>query len=184
MQVFTDIDNDAVVNLLRAGAIGVLRTDTLYGVVGLADNQQVVERIYDVKNRSLDKSSIILINTLDQLYQTPTIENKAFLNNKWPGPVSIILPTTTAPEWLIRDNESLAYRMPNNDKLRSLIAQVGRLIAPSANPEGQSPAKTLQEAIDYFGDSVDFYVDGGLVESLQPSQLIRLSSDGQQERLR
>ena len=45
------------------------------------------------------------------------------------------------------------------------LEQTGPLIAPSANLQGQPPAKNIQEAYEYFGDAVDLYVDGGTVES-------------------
>jgi L-threonylcarbamoyladenylate synthase len=46
-------------------------------------------------------------------------------------------------------------------------------VAPSANPEGKEPAKTIEEAKRYFTDKVDFYVDAGKLDS-QPSTLISI----------
>jgi L-threonylcarbamoyladenylate synthase len=59
--------------------------------------------------------------------------------------------------------------------LRKILADVGPLIAPSANIEGQAPAMNIQQAIDYFGDSVDFYVNGGDVVDTRPSKIIKVS---------
>ena len=37
-----------LIDILRSGGIAVIRTDTIYGIVGRADNQAAVERIYQV----------------------------------------------------------------------------------------------------------------------------------------
>lgn len=170
--------------MLKGGAIGVLRTDTLYGVVARADDETAVERVYDLKDRDERKSPIVLVSSRDQLWDVPPPSAESVLETSWPGPVSIILPSTNAPRWIRRDNASVAYRMPAVDDLRALVAATGPLIAPSANPEGQPPAQTLAAAQAYFGDAVDFYVDGGVVEDMTPSRLIKVAEDGTTERLR
>jgi len=64
------------------------------------------------------------------------------------------------------------------------LKTTGPLIAPSANPEGQTPASTINDAVAYFGDAVDFYVDGGTVTNNEPSKLIRFLKNGAVEVLR
>ncbi|HCZ28268.1 TPA: hypothetical protein DHU97_00800 [Candidatus Saccharibacteria bacterium] len=127
---------------------------------------------------------MVLIASRDQLWDTPPQAAEALLLEAWPGPVSIILPSSRAPFWIRRDNASVAYRLPAHRQLQRLIRDTGSLIAPSANPEGQPPAMTIAKARDYFGDAVDFYVDGGAVENPTPSRLIKMSDDGHTEFLR
>ncbi|NUQ57634.1 MAG: Sua5/YciO/YrdC/YwlC family protein, partial [Candidatus Paceibacter sp.] len=69
-----------------------------------------------------------------------------------------------------------AFRLPNDEYLRDLISQTGPLVAPSANLEGMPPATTIDAAEKYFGDKVDFYLDGGKAES-SPSKLIKIEGD-------
>ena len=57
------------------------------------------------------------------------------------------------------------------------MLETGPLIAPSANTEGLSPAENIEQAKKYFGDLVDFYVDGGLITS-RASKIVRLHTDG------
>ena len=170
--------------MLQEGAVGILRTDTLYGVVARADTEVAVERVYDLKDRDNRKSPIVLIASIDQLWDTPPEVAQSVLQNAWPGPVSVILPSSEAPVWIRRDNGSVAYRLPADEALQNLLRQTGPLIAPSANPEGQTPAMTVTEAQGYFGDAVDFYVDGGTVKDAAASQLIKVYEDGHTERLR
>ena len=181
--VHTDIINDAVVSLLRKGGVGILRTDTLYGIVARADNEAAVERVYAIKGRTPTKPPIILIASTDQLLNSYDDATLARLEALWPAKISVILPAVDAPKWLVRSGDSLAYRMPDNAELRDLLERTGPLIAPSANPEGLPPAMNIHEAVAYFGEKVDFYVDGGVVKDDTPSRLYRLH-DGDMERLR
>jgi L-threonylcarbamoyladenylate synthase len=184
MNPINDLLDQEVIAMLRRGAVGVIRTDTIYGIVGRADDEQAVERIYDLKNRDGDKSPIVLVSSVDDLFDEPTAQERALLDGVWPGKVSVIIPARHAPPWLERGNGSVAYRLPADETLRSLVAQTGPLIAPSANLQGEKPAESVEEAIRYFGENVDFYVDGGTVEDPTPSQLLRLREDGEVERLR
>lgn len=184
MRVFTDKHEHDVVRLLSGGGVGILRTDTLYGIVARADDEQAVERIYRLKDRDAAKSPIVLISSLEQLFDQPNKATRLLANEVWPGKVSIIIPSSHAPSWIVRGNGSVAYRQPADESLRQLLSLTGPLVAPSANPEGEPPAMTIDEAINYFGDDVDFYIDEGEVIDATPSQLLRLTSDGTMERLR
>lgn len=169
-----------VVNILKSGGIGVLPTDTIYGLVGQALNPQAVERIYQVRRRRPDKPFIVLIGDMADL-KLFGIElssgQKDFCQRYWPGAVSIILPCHKKElSYLHRGADSLAFRLADDDRLRDLIRQCGPLAAPSANPEGQEPAISISQARDYFGSQVDFYVDGGQLQALA-STLVSLMDD-------
>ncbi|MDP3729453.1 MAG: Sua5/YciO/YrdC/YwlC family protein, partial [bacterium] len=46
-----------------------------------------------------------------------------------------------------------------------LLKKTGPLVAPSANPQGLTPALTIAQAKKYFGNHVDFYVNAGTLRS-------------------
>lgn len=184
MIVFPDYLSPKLVQMIGGGAVGVLLTDTLYGLVAKADDKVAVERVYKIKARTASKSPIVLISNVSQLYDPLPDDVDQTIDGKWPGKNSIILPAPSAPDWIIRGNHGVAYRMPDTTMLRKLLDQTGALIAPSANPEGKTPARSIGEAQGYFGDTVDFYVDGGVAFNDQPSQLFSLTIDGSFEQLR
>ena len=99
------------------------------------------------------------------------------MSKVWPGKVSAILPCPSREfSYLHRGTKTLAFRLPKKGDLRELLKKTGPLAAPSANPEGLEPAKTVKEAKGYFGDAVDFYIDEGRLASL-PSTLIAIEND-------
>jgi L-threonylcarbamoyladenylate synthase len=65
--------------------------------------------------------------------------------------------------------------MPAIEELRDFIKESGPLVAPSANPEGLAPAQTIDDAKTYFGDTVDFYIEGSV--NTKPSKIIKISGD-------
>lgn len=162
---------------LSRGGVGVLMTDTMYGIVGSALHKKTVERIYKVRNRDLKKPMIILIGSFDDLALfgvKPSAGVRAVLHRLWPGPVSIVLPCKAKKfEYLHRGTHSLAFRLPNNVPLRKLLGEVGPIVAPSANQEGKRPAWSIREAKKYFGETVDFYVDSGTQKGV-PSTIVQI----------
>jgi len=169
-----------LVNLLRAGKIAVMPTDTIYGIVGSALNLQTVEEIYKLRKRTKDKPFIILISNLNDLNHfniTLTGKQKEFLEKVWPNPVSVILPCGDKDfEYLHRGKNNLAFRMPKDKTLLKLLEKTGPVVAPSANFEGEQPSETIDQARKYFGSQVAFYLDKGRIRS-EPSTIIRLNQD-------
>ncbi len=184
MIIFPDNATPKLIEMITNGAVGVLLTDTLYGLVAKASSEQAVERVFDIKHRDSTKPPIVLIADISQMYDPLPSGIDETIGGKWPGKNSIIVPSPSAPAWLVRGSSGVAYRIPDNASLRRLLEQTGPLIAPSANPEGEKPARSVGEAQGYFGDHVDFYVDGGVAFETEPSQLFSLTANGDLEQLR
>lgn len=174
------------VQLIKNGAVGVIPTDTQYGLVGSAFIPQAVEKIYQLKKRSPEKALIVLISDLSdlKLFNITISEKTAdFLDQIWPNPVSIILPSQDSKfAYLSRGSGGIAFRLPNLDSLRNFLKISGPIVAPSANLENQPPANTLNQAKNYFKQGADFYIDGGTLIS-EPSTLGKLE-DGHLKILR
>jgi len=162
-------DAGALSKFIRNGAIGVMETDTIYGLVGSAFFPDVVNRIYQIKHRNINKPFIILVSDVEHLKYFGVNVTKELLvqiRNYWPGPNSIILPIEDPVkfDYLTRGGNKLCFRMPDMASMFELLDLTGPIVAPSANLEGEAPAKTIQEAYEYFGDMIDFYCDGGTID--------------------
>lgn len=150
--------------LITQGEIGVLPTDTIYGIVGSAMRPSVVERIYQLRRRELDKPLITLISGVEELelFEVKLDDKtRVILDKVWPGPVSVIVSVTTpAHQHIHRGTDSIAFRIPNKAELRDLLKVTGPIVAPSANLAGEPSAATVEEARQWFGQEV-FYLDEG-----------------------
>ncbi|MDD4606937.1 MAG: L-threonylcarbamoyladenylate synthase [Patescibacteria group bacterium] len=169
-----------IIQKIKNGQVGILPTDTLYGLVGSALNSRSVERIYQIKKRDLTKPLIVLISSIQDLnlFKIKLEKwHKDFLEKYWPGEVSVILNCPNEEfKYLHRGSQTLAVRLPDKPDLIDLIQQTGPLVAPSANPENSAPALNIQQAQNYFGQQVDFYVDQGELNS-SPSTLVDLTGE-------
>lgn len=168
-----------IVNILKKGDIAVIPTDTIYGIVGSALNQKTVEKIYKLRKRNPEKPFILLVSGISDLEKFSvelTLKQRKFLEKNWPNPLSVILPVESEKfKYLYRGTNSLAFRMPKDERLLDLLKQTGPLVAPSANFEGEKPAENIKEAKKYFGDSV-FYEDRGEVKG-EASTLIEFKDE-------
>lgn len=177
MQIFTDLTDSALIALLQNGAVGVLPTDTVYGLVCRAADQAAVERLYALKSRE-NKPGTIIAARLQQLIDLGLRARylKA-VEQFWPNSLSVVIPCGPELEYLHQGKDSLAVRIPADEQIQKLLQQTGALLTSSANQPGEPVANTVAEAQKYFGDSVDFYVDGGDLSSRPPSTLIRVVDD-------
>ncbi|MFA6416372.1 MAG: L-threonylcarbamoyladenylate synthase [Candidatus Paceibacterota bacterium] len=175
-----------IIGSLKTGGIGVLPTDTIYGLVGLALKPEAVQRIHKLKDRDTNKPFIILIGEVADLEKFDIKLSPAqqkFLTTNWPGAISVILSCPSPKfEYLHRGTGTIAFRLPSSKPLRELLNATGPLVAPSANPEGQKPAKTIKEAKAYFGNQIDFYLSGKTKDT--PSTLVKIEESGKIEILR
>lgn len=164
--------------LLKPGAVGVIPTDTVYGLVARATDQTAASRLYALKGRISKPGTIIAANTRQLEKLGLKHRYVKAVEQFWPGAVSVVIACNNPVlAYLHLNKNSLAVRVPNNSKLLELLNQTGPLLTSSANPSGQKPAATADQAKVYFSDKVDFYVDGGNLGKHQPSTVIRIVDD-------
>jgi L-threonylcarbamoyladenylate synthase len=177
MQVFTSLSDAELLNLLQNGAVGVLPTDTLYGVVCRAADKQAVARLYELKSRER-KPGTIIAATIEQLVELGVKARylKA-VEQFWPGAVSVQLPLDDSLAYYHQGVFHGAFRIPDNAEVRALLEHTGPLLTSSANQPGEPPANNIAEAKAYFGDRADFYVDGGDLSGRGPSTVLRIVDD-------
>ena len=170
-------DEQAIEKLL-SGGVGVMPTDTVYGIVARAADKQAVARLYALKRRE-HKPGTVIAASVEQLVELgmskESLQHAAHL---WPDSLSVVVATSNELTYLDQERGNQPVRIPKNDYLRSLLERTGPLVTSSANQPGEPTANTVQEAYDYFQDSVDFYVDGGTMANRAPSTIISIASDG------
>lgn len=162
------VSTESIIKILKKGGVGVLPTDTIYGLVAQAQNKKAVAKIKKLKKRSAGKPFIILISSLKDLTKLKIKINKQteeILNQIWPGPVSVAF------------NKKISCRWPKNKLLVDIIKKTGPLVAPSANPEGLPPASNTQEINNYFSNKIDFSLTTKKKINPLPSTLIRIEKN-------
>jgi tRNA threonylcarbamoyl adenosine modification protein (Sua5/YciO/YrdC/YwlC family) len=178
MQSKLIITAEQAAQIILAGGVGVMATDTVYGLVASAKNKLAVERFYSLKKREHKPGTVIAAN-VDQLLELGVpkhyLEQVAHL---WPNSVSVVMPLGDNLAYLHQDIGSQPFRVVADVNLRKVLEQTGPLVTSSANQPGEPVANNIAEAQNYFGDSVDFYVDQGDLSGRASSTIVRVGEKG------
>jgi L-threonylcarbamoyladenylate synthase len=162
---------------LTSGGVGVLPTDTIYGIVTQVNNRESVKRLYRLKSRE-NKPGTIIASNIQQIIDlgiSPRYVEKARVF--WPNPISVIIPVEDTLSYAHLGKNSLAFRVVSDPQIAQLLDITGPLLTSSANKPNQLVANNINDAKKYFGDSVDFYIDGGNLDSSTASAVILIHNN-------
>lgn len=159
--------------------IGIIPTDTVYGLVGAASNADAIHRMYHIKERTRQPGTTIAANPGQLIKLGFPADIITEVAHYWPAALSVEMSAVNIPEYLSTGQPVMAARVPDFDDLCALLEKTGPLMTTSANKPDARTATNIQEAIDYFGDEVDFYVDTGDLGERPPSTIIGFDADGQ-----
>jgi len=180
MVVYDKLNNKSV-DAIKNGGLGIIPTDTIYGISASALDKPAVLRAYRLKGRADKKPMIVLISSLKDLADFGIYPNRAmqkFLNKNWPGPVSVVLDCRSKNfSYLHCGAKTIAFRLPKHPKLIRFIKKTGPIVSTSANLSGKPPALNILQAKNYFGDKVNFYVNSGTLRA-KPSTVVRVAKNG------
>ncbi|MFA6285207.1 MAG: Sua5/YciO/YrdC/YwlC family protein [Parcubacteria group bacterium] len=108
--------SESIARKIKSGKIGVIPTDTIYGVAAAAFSKKAVARAYKILKRNPKKPFIVLIGSIEDLSLFDIKLDRItenILKNIWPGKVSVILPVKSRKfEYLHRGTKTLAFRFP------------------------------------------------------------------------
>jgi L-threonylcarbamoyladenylate synthase len=132
-----------VVTALRAGRPVLLPTDTVYGLMAMAD-EDGVRSVYQLKGRSEQQPTALMTTSVDVLkWLIPELPEEA--EALLPGPVTLVVPNPARRyPWLCGETpERIGVRVPVLPaETRAAIEAVTAVLATSANdPGGPSPAR-------------------------------------------
>jgi L-threonylcarbamoyladenylate synthase len=176
--IFKSLTDRQLAERLNGGGVGVLPTDTLYGLVARAADKQATARLYALKHRDHKPGTVIAAN-VGQLIQLGV--SKDYLQRVakwWPNSLSVEIPLGDDLAYLHQSTGRQGFRVVPDETLRQLLLQTGPLLTSSANQPGEPVSNNIKEAQAYFGEQVDFYVDGGDLSGRPPSTLIKVTNEG------
>ncbi len=172
------------VTLLRQGKILLYPTDTIWGIGCDATNSKAIDRIFKLKNRSGQKSMIVLLDTADKLKQyvenVPSIAYDLIENAA--SPITIVFDKAkNLSKKLVASDGSIAIRVVQGDYCVDVIRQLGRpLVSTSANLSGEPAPQSFLQIPEIIKEKVDYVVDihRTRIRTIRPSTLIKLEKNG------
>jgi len=167
-------------DLLRAGEVVALPTETVYGLAANALNPSAVERIFQIKGRPAHNPIIVHVASADMAkrcvtHWPPLAERlaRAF----WPGPLTLVLPRAKEiPEVVTARGPTVGVRWPSHPFIQAVIRACDfPLAAPSANPSNRVSPTTAEHVRKHLSYQVPLIVDGGQSQIGIESTVVDLS---------
>ncbi len=150
--------------IIASEGVIVFPTETVYGVGGLAESYRAVVRVFQLKGRPPETPLTIHVSGLEQALRYVEPRSPGFwkLADLWPGPLSIVEPASHRAPAVVRAwGATVGVRVPDHPATLKAIEAGGPIVGPSANPSGRPSPVTVWQAVAYFGDAIDLYIDGG-----------------------
>ncbi|MEO6035642.1 MAG: L-threonylcarbamoyladenylate synthase [Verrucomicrobiota bacterium] len=174
--------------LLRAGELVALPTETVYGLAANAFDGSAVEKIFQAKGRPAQNPIIVHVASREMAKRCvaswPDLANK-LAESFWPGPLTLVLPRSNKiPDGVTAGGETVGVRWPSHPLIQAVIRVCGfPLAAPSANPSNQISPTNAEHVRKSLGNRISLIIDGGQsqvgIEStvldltVQPPRLLR-----------
>ncbi|MEU7085387.1 L-threonylcarbamoyladenylate synthase [Streptomyces achromogenes] len=165
----TTSDIEKAAEVLRAGGLVALPTETVYGLGANAEDPVAVSRIFQAKGRPPTHPLIVHIGgaeQLDEWVEEVPATARLLAEHFWPGPLTLVLRRgRRVPLEATGGLETVAVRVPDHPLALALLETFGGgVTAPSANRFGSVSPTTAHHVRAELGDAVDFVLDGGPCE--------------------
>ena len=152
--------------LIKAGELVAIPTETVYGLGADGLNPEAVAKIFRAKGRPQDNPLILHIaEAADMEKFCHHIPDAAYRLAEafWPGPLTMVLPAKDiVPKCTTAGLPTVAVRCPDNALTREIIRLAGvPIAAPSANISGKPSTTTAQHVYNDHNGKIPLIVDGG-----------------------
>ncbi len=140
----------------------VFKTDTVYGIGALYNDEKAIKKIYMTKGRDANKPLAILCGSLDDALRFTSDETllKPLALKYWPGALTLVVPKTDiVPPYVNAGFDTIGLRMPNDTLALKLLNHFGPMAVTSLNRSNEPEIKTYQNALE-FNDKADYIVVG------------------------
>lgn len=177
-------------DILRAGGLVAVPTETVYGLAARADSAEAVAKIYEAKGRPSFNPLIVHVRDEEQAARYAEFSAKAssYARRYWPGPLTLVLPrhgnAALAPA-VTAGLDTVALRAPRHKVMRALLEVIEfPLAAPSANRSGFISPTTADHVLASLGGRIDMVLDAGPCEAGVESTILAIRDDGTVDVLR
>ena len=165
--------------IIKEGGIVIFPTETVYGIGTNGLDKEAIKKLYEVKQRPLNKPISLLVSNIEMVNQVAKNISKLeykIMQNFFPGPLTIILEKKDiVPDILTANTNTVGIRMPSGEIARKLIEYAGIPIAtPSANISGKPSGTNIKDIQKDFEGKVDYFIDNGESKLGIPSTIVRV----------
>jgi tRNA threonylcarbamoyl adenosine modification protein (Sua5/YciO/YrdC/YwlC family) len=168
--------------IIDAGGIVALPTDSSYALVCHLDDKDAVERLRRIRGVDEKHHLTLLCRDLSEIAQYARVDNRQYrvLKAATPGPYTVILEATKeVPRRLSHPSrKTIGLRVPENLIAHALLEELGQpLLSTTLIMPGESdPLTDPDEIRERLGRQIELIIDGGAC-SLEPTTVIDLTAE-------
>jgi len=169
-----------IVTALKNGAVLVAPTDTVYGFICDASNNQAVENIFEIKKRDKTNTLPVFVSGKKMAESFAEISSKQeeVINKSWPGAVTFVLKAKPGLSSLVYKNNTIALRQPNYELVLDVLEQFKKPLAQtSANISGRPATTKIADVLEQFNNTDVIIIDAGNLPENKPSKIIDLTQN-------
>jgi len=165
--------------VLNAGGVIAYPTEGVYGLGCLPQLNQSVERILEMKKRSVKAGLILVVAEREQLagWIEPTRKERKNMRARMPYPVTwIVTAGVLAPSWITGGRTTIAVRISSHPIVAELCRTTDSpLVSTSANRSGKAPADSAFAVRRTFKSELDYILNGATL-GLSGASEIRIAA--------
>jgi len=171
-----------VLDVLSAGGVVALPTETFYGLAADALDPAAIANVNTLKGKQAQDPVLLLLGERGQVSEVcdsvPVLFDQ-LASRFWPGPLTLVIPAASrVPLEVTGGGGTVAVRVPGLVLPRRLAGALGRPISGvSANRTTRAPCRTAGEVAAAFPEGLAMILDGGPTPGGAPSTILDLSSD-------
>ena len=175
--------------ILKNGGVIVYPTDTVWGIGCDATNEEAIKKVFKIKQRNSSIPMLCLVNEHSMLknYLKSVPTESAKILQEAVSPTTIIYNhSMNISKLLLGENDSIGFRIVNNEFCKKLIEKLGKpIVSTSANLSGDESAHNLKEINTKILKGVDYVVNLPNTKSCDSaSSIIKINLDGTISKIR
>jgi len=181
-KMFSPTETSQAAEEIKLGELVAFPTETVYGLGADATNEQAVKRVYLAKGRPSDNPLIVTVSSPEMAAEYIADYGEyghELIKTFWPGPLTIVFkikPGSLSPV-VTGGLTTAAFRMPENETTRKMIAEAGvPIVGPSANSSGKPSPTTAQHVFHDMEGKIAGILDDGPTKVGVESTIIDLSA--------
>lgn len=180
LEKIADLDKlvDYSAELLFDNGVILSPTDTVYGLICLPTSDIAIKKIFEMKDRPVDRHIPIIVADWQQAEsELPIVWNhpaRKLADRFWPGALTLACGIRENDvEWL-EGRIEVGIRVPDHVYIQKLARKMGPLLMTSANRHGEDTPHTIEGALGSLVAAPSLAIDGGLLSGA-PSTLVNVN---------
>lgn len=169
-----------VTKALNKDKLIVFPTETVYGIAGNALKVEVIDKLFQAKNRDYSKPFSLMLSDISKIKDIAYVseDEEKVINKFMPGPITLILKKRDCiSDLATAGKDTVGVRIPNHKIALGILKSINYPLATSsANISGRANNSNIEDIINDLKDYVDVFIKGNISNNLLASTVVEIKN--------